>query len=399
VEQPAVDAPRDAWLVYADALQEAGDPRGMLIVLQDQVASGADPGERDAWIETHRAALDAFVAELRGPLPADRVWVDGWTWAAPSDVSLRVDPSDGVDLVRQLRQTPLAGSIQRLRLVARRGGGPVFDLQPVLRAVRQDPPAPLEALDLVDERAESSRVLVSSDYDPHGNLVAFGPIARAIGPELKGFRIVTADANQVDFSGIEAPALERFELECLRWGHAGWNPGAGLGSTFAEARWPRLRHLALRIPETFTYSWPSTEGAYHPGSRYEEDNEYYDVDTDGWAEDLPWGTELGPLLEALRRTSLERLSLTSFASGRMLLSALAEHGLPDSLRVLDLSDSDLADEHLDVIAGHPEVFGRLQVIDLRGTFVGDASRLDELSARVLVAPGAGHRYQFSVGME
>ena len=47
MEQPSIDGTREEWLVYGDALQQDGDPRGELIVLNDKVVSGQDATGRD----------------------------------------------------------------------------------------------------------------------------------------------------------------------------------------------------------------------------------------------------------------------------------------------------------------------------------------------------------------
>ena len=119
---------------------------------------------------------------------------------------------------------------------------------------------------------------------------------------------------------------------------------AELTQTLAAAKWPKLQRLALRIPETYTYSWPDQDGAYVSVDRYDEEGDDEYMDDEGWHEDMNWSAELGGLLDALSQTKLEQLSLTSFASASNLLVALAEHGLPASLQILDLSASDLGDE-------------------------------------------------------
>ncbi|MEN0065331.1 MAG: hypothetical protein AAGA48_24510 [Myxococcota bacterium] len=392
MQQPSVDDSRETWLVYADALQEAGDVRGKLILLNDQVASGADPAERDAYIDAH-------LTELFGSLSTDFVEVE-WRYSVPLTVALHVSETDqGADLAQRLLDAPIAKGMRQLRLVGRTPSGEPVDLESAVAVLAPGLPPSCDTFELIDDRADGARVLVSSDYDPRENLVSFGPIAKAIPAHLKAFRVVTADADQLDLSDLAAPELAQFELACLRWGYEGWNEGSALGTTLGEAEFPNLRRLALRIPETLTYSWPSTDGAYHPNDRYNESNDYYSDDEEGWSEGFDWTTELAPILEGLRDTRLEELSLTSFISGSSVLEALAESGLPEGLRILDLSDSDLSNGDLSIITQNSQVFEKLEVIDLRGTFVSDASELSSLNAEVRVEPGQGHRYQFSVGME
>src|SRR5690606_38043856 len=96
---------------------------------------------------------------------------------------------------------------------------------------------------------------------------------------------------------IDAPELEDFALLGLRWSQP-YGSASRMADALADANWPKLRRLALRIPETFTYSWPDQTGAYVREDRYGEENEYYDEyeDDDGWREDVDWSTELGGLL-------------------------------------------------------------------------------------------------------
>ena len=105
------------------------------------------------------------------------------------------------------------------------------------------------------------------------------------------------------------------------------------------------------------------------------------------------------MLQRLRDTAIEQLSLTSFASPDNVLAALDEHGLPPTLRVLDLSDSDVRDENLQWFLDHAEQLAKLERIDLSGTLVSDASPLRELGPEIVHSAGSGAIHRFSVGME
>lgn len=391
MEQPSLDARPEAWLVYADALQEAGDVRGRLVVLNHAVSEGSDPAARDAYVQEH-------LAELFGALPFANVEV-AWRYAVPESVALRIAATDdGEALAKALLEAPIASWMRRLRVVGVSRAGRV-DLAPAIAALATKLPETCTALDLVDERAERARVLVSSDYDPGPNLVRFGPIGAVLSRGLESAHIVTADVEQLDLTGIEAPDLRSFRLDCLRWAPGPWEGGpSSAGEALAQADWPSLQTLALRIPESVTYSWPSNDGAYVPVDRYGEDeSEYYD--DDGWSDGNDWSAELSALLTSLQQVPLHTLALTSFMAGQSVLQAFVDHGLPETLRVLDLRDSDLANDDLDVILRNNDAFVQLEVLDLRGTFVDDASNLAMLGAEVRVEAGEGHQYQFSVGME
>lgn len=390
---PSIDAPAETWLVWADHLQEAGDFRGQLITLNQAVADGADPAERDRFAEAHRS-------EWLGAAPADRVAVT-WALGLRCTITAYVDPADDpAATVIAVLAAPVAEFAVGLRVVARtpRTSDRV-DLGSAIASLARCLPATCHHLDLVDERAANARVMVSTDYEPGPNLVSFGRIADALAiPAVTSACVVTADAHQLDLSGIEAPQLEGFELRCLRWAPEWMDAPSPLDQALADARWPGLRRLALRLPETFTYSWPSNHGAYVPVDRYDEDNDDYGYDDDGYGDGTNWVASLEPLLTSLQSVPLERLSLTSFAAAGSLIEALTTHGLPETLRELDLSDSSLETRDLAALA-RVEVFGQLAVLDLRGTFVEDASELSGLRAEVLVERGQGRRYEFSVGME
>ena len=64
------EAPGDAerYLVYADWLQQQGDARGELIVIQHRLATSTDPKEIGLLERDHAALLKKFEAELLGPL-------------------------------------------------------------------------------------------------------------------------------------------------------------------------------------------------------------------------------------------------------------------------------------------------------------------------------------------
>ncbi|MEZ4237078.1 MAG: hypothetical protein R3F59_13175 [Myxococcota bacterium] len=391
VDRPEADAPPEAWLVYADALQASDDPWGELVVLNHAVAQGADPAERNAYLVRH-------VEAILGPLAAKAAHVEiEWHYALPRAVDLRIGPKeDGAALVKALLASPLAPDLERLRLV---GVTPStsdrVDLSAAVAALA-DLPARCTAVELVDERATKSRMLVSADYDAGDNLVSFGPLEPLWRvPHLEHLRIDVADPQQLQLGTIDAPALRSFALYGLAWGYV----PSGVGRALAAARWPQLQSLSLRLPETFTYSWPLQFGAYAPLDRYAEPSEYDEYgDDDGWNEDVNWGEELGPIFAALKDGKLERLSLTGFASARQLLQALVD-AIPASVTDLDLSGSNVDSGDLEFIAQHAPTFSRLKTIDLTNTLAQDASALSALGPEIRHKQGRGSIYEFAVGME
>ncbi|MCA9701131.1 MAG: hypothetical protein KC431_26650 [Myxococcales bacterium] len=397
VPRPSLDDPKDSWLVYADSLQSAGDPRGELIALNQAVEDGAPSADRDAFLGKHAEAIYGTLTPYRAQVEID------WKWCVPKTLSLLIGPKDKpAAMVEALLASPLATEMQTLRLVARTpSDSDKIDLAPATALLGKGLPPNCTDLELVDDRAQRSRILVSADYSPDTNLVEFGNLdALWAIPHLRKLHMVVADTEQINLGTIDAPALEDFSLLGLRWGQPYGRP-TDMATTMAEAKWPKLRRLALRIPETFTYSWPEQYGAYVAVDRYEEENEYYDdyADDDGWREDLDWSAELGNLLNALKDTPIEELSLTSFASAGTLLEALRNHGLPASLRRLDLGTSELSDANVPWMVENAALFDKLEELDLSDTLISDPEPLSVLAPKIVHSEGSGAIYRFSVGME
>src|SRR4051812_6819891 len=81
------DDPTDVkrWLVYADWLQQAGDPRGELIALR---AQGRDV-EAESHEEAHEEVLWGTARQLCGNL-GDHTWTGGWQGAQPEPLEATI---------------------------------------------------------------------------------------------------------------------------------------------------------------------------------------------------------------------------------------------------------------------------------------------------------------------
>lgn len=393
IAAPALDDPKENWLVYADALQSRGDVRGELIMLNAAVAEGGTASDRDAWLDVHADAVFGPLAKHRAKLEIE------WKWCVPVKVTLHVQADDdAATLMQALLDAPLAADMHALRVVGDTPGGAQVQLGVALGLLAKQLAPTCTALELIDERAARSRILVSADYDPGSNLVDFGELDAVWAiPHLERLHLVVADTAQVALGTIDAPALRDFSLLGLRWAEAYGGP-TSMSKSLADARWPKLERLALRIPETFTYSWPDQDGAYVRVDRYDEENDEY-YDDEGWNDGVNWGEELAGLLGNLKSTPIKHLALTSFASCDQLLGAFETHGLPSTLETLELGQSDLNDDHAAWIAAHPDLFGRLKVLDLSNTLIGDPSPLAQLGPKIVYSSGGGSIYRFSVGME
>lgn len=399
--QPDINTPEDQWLVYADALQEAGDPRGELIALNKKVAGGADPAERDAFVREHAAALLGGAAAHVGSYEL------GWRGATSvlERATVRVGPGDDpAVLVGALLDTAAAAGLAAITLMGvAASDGDRIDLAPGVARLVAGLPEGCTAVSLVDERAGRSQSLISRDYDPMENLVQLGSLTELCAlPRLERLRIVTADPYQTDFRDLEAPGLRSFALHGLRFALA-YDAPSELATQIAGVKWPKLEELELTLAETWTASVPSEDGCYVSAYADMEDADYLEEygEDDGWNEGVPWTQELAGILGNLKQTPLRRLALTSFDSAAQLLEALVEHGLPETLEELDLSDSSLAGEHVQHFLEHQETYGGLKRLVLEGTLIteAEAAALAALGPEIRHSEGGGARYRYLVGME
>ena len=399
--QPGINAPEDQWLVYADALQEAGDPRGELIALNKKVAGGADPAERDALVREHATAL---LGAAGAHVAAYELGWHGSTCVL-EQATIRVGPGDDpAVLVGALLDTAAAAELRAITLMGvAASDGDQVDLAPGVGRLVAGMPQSCTAVSLVDERAGRSQSLVSRDYDPMENLVQLGSLAEICAlPHLEQLRIVTADPYQTSFLDLEAPGLRAFSLHGLRFALA-YDAPSELATQLASIKWPKLEELELTLAETWTASVPNEDGCYVSAYSDIEDADYLEEygEDDGWNEGVPWSQELAGILGNVKQTPLRRLALTSFDSGAQLLEALVEHGLPETLEELDLSDSSLAGEHVQHFLEHRETYGGLKRLVLEGTLIteAEAGALAALGPEIRHSRGGGARYRYLVGME
>jgi len=115
VPQPSRDAAASEWTVYADALQEANDPRGELIALNKAVAEGMSPADRDAYVARHKDALF-------GPAVAANLddYTITWHFGLIDGVDIRARSTEtAAGLVEALLALPAAASLRSFTLTPR----------------------------------------------------------------------------------------------------------------------------------------------------------------------------------------------------------------------------------------------------------------------------------------
>lgn len=391
--QPSIHAPSSEWLVYADALQEARDPRGELIVLNHAADEGKSIAERDAFVTGNAEAL---LGEAGSRIDAYRL---RWRFCFVDSAEVVVRPNDdGSKLVADLLASPAAAHLRELAVVGVMGEQPV-ELTPAMVAVAQKLPTSCTTLRFIDDRASKTTLLASRDFEPEQNgvlLDTLEPFWKI--PTLERLHVSVTDAHQIELGKIEAPSLRSFVFHNLRFADT-IGDARGMIGKLASAAWPNLEELEIRLPETWVANVPDDTGAYvecYAGNDDWEDR--MDEAEEGENEGVDW-SDLRPLLEALKKSRLKRLALTSFDSWQSLLDTIAAAGLPPALEELDLSDSSIGD--VEWFLGNEPLLAPLKRLVLERTSITDedAKRLASLGPAIVHSNGTGARYRYLVGCE
>lgn len=386
-KQPSLDAPPSEWLVYADALQQARDPRGELIAL---TAAGKNP---DAYVRDHAEGLLGDGAKHLASYHL--TW---WLCFVDEAEVVAQATAGAADAVRALLESPAAAQLSALTIAGRPEGEATIDLSEAVAFVASHLPTSCKTLELIDERAEAVSTLVSRDFDPGPNLVQFGALAPIFAlPALERLTISVADPMQLELGDVDAPNLRAFTLRDLRLADT-YGPQPDVVRALAAASFPKLESFELRLVEQWVANVPDDSDAYVGlGADVGGDDGPDDGDNEG----TNWTEAIGELLRRLKTLPLKRLALTSFESGRSLLEALQAAGLPPSLEELDLSDSGFSSEEAAFLAKNGSLVSGLKRLVLKGTVLqaGDVKALSALGPQVEYSPGGGAKYRYVVGME
>ncbi len=395
-KQPSLDAPSSEWLVYADALQEARDPRGELIVLNHAVESGKTPAaDRDAYVAKHAEALLGKGANAES-------YRLGWKHCFIDSADVLLHPEDAADkVIDTLFSSPAAANIRSVSLVGVPKGETRVDLSKAMEVLASKLPKTCKSVAFVDDRAAKTTMLASRDFDPDQNLVQLGDLAPFFAnPNIESIELTVADSEQVGLGNINAPNLKSFTLSSLRYGVDPYNDETvSLTNTLANATWPRLESLAVRLTETWMANVIEDSDAYvshYAGNEDWEDR--MDEAEDGENEGVNW-RQLRGLFDSLKKTPLKRLALTSFDSASTLLDCIEQAGLPPKLEELDLSDSSLSDAEW--FTKNKELIAPLKRLVLERTTMSDedAKKLATLGPEIKHSSGHGARYRYVVGSE
>ena len=391
IDEPPLDAPDEEWLVWADAMQQIGDPRGELIALEPH------PARHAAHVKQH---ADALFGRTVGRYVRKGDMRVTWRRARVDIVEVRIDEhANGAQMFADLIGSPIAPQMRGLAIAAvapaeSRGRNlPALDLTTPIGWFREmEIPRNWTSLALIDDRARAAEYMITRDFQPEPNLVDLGPLA-TLWPSvahLEELRIVVADTTPLQLGTIRLPELRAFTLHSLYWAE-------GLGALLANAQWPKLASLELRLVDDFTINDPDDAKAYMRVYG-RDDNGRDDVAFSRPRERLDWRGELEPLAASLEKLPLERLALTSAHDVDIVLEMLESHAMPH-LRELDLSDGAFDTKDAERLANNPLVL-QLRRLVLERVAAPSAKALAGLAAEVVhsCAPNRP-TYRYVVGWE
>jgi uncharacterized protein (TIGR02996 family) len=333
VDDPDNPERRKTLHVYADWLQERGDPRGELMALQLGLSGNAELAEAGlTLLERHRGHLLGELSRL-----ADEIEL-GWRLGFIEGIRLRQLPRSGgpmgrsmVDLVNVLRDLHALPAALLLRRIQIDRGVDAFIS--ALRRVGAPPALRHLVLGPFDDDEDEGEFL----GDIH-------PLYRA----APGLETLSIKGRWLDLSRPNLPGLRAFSCKASP-------THRGLMRQIRRARWPRLQRLAL----WFT----SRDGAWDEDEEVEDRYRAVEID------------DLRPLWAGqVELPELRHLRLSSTAFTDALVRELAESRLAPRLESLDLSRGTLTDAGARVLAEHRERLPGLRQLDLRGNALTDAGR-------------------------
>lgn len=328
----------DAYMVYADWLQDQGDPRGELIALQ---AAGKQAAAKKL--------LDKHVAYFLGPLAEHRTcydgfadekteafhWKNGFIHAVRLAHNQYADNWDGKlakDVVEPLLKHPSGRFI--VELTINENDDPSEDtLDDIFAVIAKRGMPTLRKLRIGDDVSQISWYRV-------GNL---GKIWKAV-PNLTHLDI---EAGEFSLGTIELPNLV----------HAVFRTGGlakASAKAIANAKWPKIEHLEV----------------YYGDENYGGDATAKDV---------------APLLDRTDLPKLKYLGVKNAEFQNDLVPYLAKSALVRQLTTLDISEGILTDDAVPAFLAHADAFKHL-TLDVSSTYLSaDAIKKLKGVAKKLVA--------------
>ena len=204
------------------------------------VDEGRTPaGLRDAYVKRYATQLLGQAADQLAKYTLH------WKFSELSSVEIRVGPDDdGPALVRAILEAPTAELLTDITLVGVPDGSRRVDLSPamdLLGGARR-----ITTLGLVDDRARSSKMLVSRDFDADENLVTFGSIKPFV-DRLVGLSFDVADSYAItDLENLSAPELRSFTLRNLHF--CDYDDAQAMTGRLATAKCPSSNRSSSASP-------------------------------------------------------------------------------------------------------------------------------------------------------
>ncbi|MDF2697976.1 MAG: hypothetical protein K0S65_6359 [Labilithrix sp.] len=334
----------DAWLVYGDWLEEAGDPRGELVAVQARHAR--DPGNPEL-LAAQRAlfarhgdllldGLHSFLTPHAGHGPLFRLsWEFGFIWTANVTASGH-SVDEFVAGLRALLGHPSARFLHALAL-----GAPPENAWPRVVPVLTDAgELPFRILFLGDSSISSS--------DPRP---AFGPLGDlgSLWPSLPHLRCLELRGGAMTLGRMDLRALRELVIETSALQRSTLR-------SLATSRWPELEKLELWFGDRLCTCTLS---------------------------------DLEPVLEGGSFPALRHLGLRNCAFVDRLCQALGSARIARQLRVLDLSLGTLTEAGAHALLSAEPALSNLAVLDLHHHYIprSTAQGLDTLARFVDISGG------------
>jgi len=312
----------EAWLLYADWLQERGDPRGELITFQPP-HPGIDRNLRaSAILGEHNEYFLGLFGERRD-LPLELTWRRGHIETARLYIGRELEDEnwDQAMLTEALVALPSARFIRELTL----GCASIHEAaihQATQRALARNGPFPtLHTLRLITDGEEE--MLSWTESGDLGHLTTTAPNLRTL--HVQAGAVVVGDPGD-----LRLPALESLVIETC--GMTVENLDA-----LAGAPWPELRSLSL------------------------------------WFGSAAYGVDIAiTSVRAVLDAAMPKLTHLGLVNNELtgeIVDLLATHPLLDQLETLDLSKGTLDDQGAARLVASAGKFGKLRGLDLRSNYI------------------------------
>lgn len=326
----------DDWLVYADALAEAGDPRGELVTVGVSLAQGLTEADAKRLRQREDALLQQHAEPWFGKFVSDDDWRECFGWTLQTGFWGRIrlwidDDHNDVDVAKALAYAlahPSAKFLRQLDLGLTDAEGST-DYEGCIRALIKHGPLPsLRRLTLGDfEYPEQSEI----------SWVSVGRVAK-LWPLLSGLEELTLQGAGVELGVPKSASLRALVIR------TGGLPRVS-GEALARAELPELERLDL---------WFGTR--HYNGSCTA-------AEVRGLLQNPCF---VGP------SSKLRRLALANADFADDIAGVVAQAKLPPKLEHLDLSMGTLSDTGAELLLAKATKFAGLAGLDLRRNFLSPA---------------------------